>query len=125
MAMRSAHGHCRIKWVAPACRHRPFFLDLPRARTNGIRFAERWRRGQTHTLLKSDLAAEHPLHTQRPGLRGVDSDARGPLPTFAESTGLVAVLALVEQPSFPGCLLHVRPVGMLDMLEEVKHATRF
>lgn len=38
--------------------------------------------------------------------------------TIAEDEEPIDVLVLVEQPSFPGCLIRVRPVGMLDMLEE-------
>src|SRR5581483_8966403 len=40
--------------------------------------------------------------------------------TVAEDDEPIDVLALVEQPSFPGCMIRVRPVGMLDMLEESK-----
>ena len=38
--------------------------------------------------------------------------------TIAEDDEPIDVLVLVEQPSFPGCLIRVRPVGMLDMVEE-------
>ncbi len=38
--------------------------------------------------------------------------------TIAEDDEPIDVLALVENPSFPGCLIRVRPIGMLDMLEE-------
>jgi inorganic pyrophosphatase len=41
--------------------------------------------------------------------------------TVAEDDEPIDVLALVEQPSFPGCLIRVRPMGMLDMLEESKY----
>ncbi len=41
--------------------------------------------------------------------------------TIAEDEEPIDVLALVEQPSFPGCLIRVRPVGMLDMLEEARY----
>ncbi len=41
--------------------------------------------------------------------------------TIAEDEEPIDVLALVEQPSFPGCLIRVRPVGMLDMLEEAQY----
>ncbi len=37
--------------------------------------------------------------------------------TIAEDEEPIDVLALVEQPSFPGCMIQVRPVGMLDMIE--------
>jgi inorganic pyrophosphatase len=41
--------------------------------------------------------------------------------TIAEDDEPIDVLALVEQPSFPGCLNKVRPIGMLDMLEESQY----
>ncbi len=41
--------------------------------------------------------------------------------TIAEDEEPIDVLVLVEQPSFPGCMIRVRPVGMLDMLEESKY----
>jgi len=37
--------------------------------------------------------------------------------TIADDEEPIDVLVLVEHPSFPGCLIRVRPVGMLDMLE--------
>jgi len=41
--------------------------------------------------------------------------------TIAEDDEPIDILALVEQPSFPGCLIRVRPVGMLDMVEESQY----
>jgi inorganic pyrophosphatase len=41
--------------------------------------------------------------------------------TVAEDDEPIDVLVLVEQPSFPGCLIRVRPVGMLDMVEEATY----
>lgn len=41
--------------------------------------------------------------------------------TVAEDDEPIDALVLVEEPSFPGCLIRVRPVGMLDMLEESKY----
>ena len=38
--------------------------------------------------------------------------------TIAEDEEPMDVLVMVEQPSFPGCLNRVRPLGMLDMLDE-------
>jgi inorganic pyrophosphatase len=41
--------------------------------------------------------------------------------TIAEDGEPIDVLTLAEQPSFPGCLILVRPIGMLDMLEGAKY----
>jgi inorganic pyrophosphatase len=38
--------------------------------------------------------------------------------TLAEDGDPMDVLTLVEEPSFPGCLIAVRPLGMLDMLDQ-------
>ncbi len=38
--------------------------------------------------------------------------------TLAEDGDPLDVLVLVEQPTFPGCLLVARPIGMLKMLDE-------
>jgi len=37
--------------------------------------------------------------------------------TIAEDGEPLDILCLADQPSFPGCLMVVRPVGMLDMLD--------
>jgi len=37
--------------------------------------------------------------------------------TLAEDGDPLDVLALVEEPSFPGCLIEVRPVGLLSMMD--------
>ena len=43
--------------------------------------------------------------------------------TIAEDGDPIDILGLVEQPSFPGCMMEVRPVGILDMVDnaEVDH----
>ena len=41
--------------------------------------------------------------------------------TVAEDEEPIDVLSLVEQASFPGCMIWVRPVGMLDMLEDGRY----
>jgi inorganic pyrophosphatase len=43
--------------------------------------------------------------------------------TIAEDGDPIDILALGEQPSFPGCMIEVRPVGILDMVDsaEVDH----
>jgi inorganic pyrophosphatase len=41
--------------------------------------------------------------------------------TIADDEEPIDVIALVEQPSFLRCLIQVRPVGMLDMIEEPTH----
>jgi inorganic pyrophosphatase len=38
--------------------------------------------------------------------------------TIAEDGDPLDILALVEEPSFPGCLIEVRPVGVLNMLDQ-------
>jgi inorganic pyrophosphatase len=38
--------------------------------------------------------------------------------TLAEDGDPLDVLALVDQPSFPGCLIEVRPVGVLNMRDQ-------
>ncbi len=38
--------------------------------------------------------------------------------TLAEDGDPMDVLALVEEPSFSGCLIGVRPLGLLDMLDQ-------
>ena len=40
--------------------------------------------------------------------------------TLAEDGDPMDVLALVDQPGFPGCLMEVRPVGILEMYDEQK-----
>src|ERR1700757_2688476 len=37
--------------------------------------------------------------------------------TLADDRDPLDVLALVEEPSFPGCLIEVRPVGILNMFD--------
>ncbi len=37
--------------------------------------------------------------------------------TLADDNDPLDVLVLVQQPSFPGCLIEVRPVGMLNMVD--------
>lgn len=38
--------------------------------------------------------------------------------TRAEDGDPLDVLAIVEQPSFPGCMIMVRPLGLLDMVDQ-------
>ena len=38
--------------------------------------------------------------------------------TLSEDGDALDILVLAGQPSFPGCLLEARPVGMLDMLDQ-------
>src|SRR5664279_3394816 len=38
--------------------------------------------------------------------------------TLAEDGDPMDVLSLVEEPSFPGCLIEVRPVGLLNMVDQ-------
>lgn len=41
--------------------------------------------------------------------------------TLAEDGDPMDVLALVQEPSFPGCLIEVRPVGLLRMVDNSEH----
>ncbi len=41
--------------------------------------------------------------------------------TLAEDNDPLDVLVLVQQPSFPGCLIEVRPVGILNMVDNHEH----
>ncbi len=38
--------------------------------------------------------------------------------TLSEDGDPLDVLVLVDRPSFPGCLIEVRPIGMLEMLDQ-------
>jgi inorganic pyrophosphatase len=40
--------------------------------------------------------------------------------TLADDGDPLDVLALVEEPSFPGCLIEVRPVGILNMVDNAE-----
>jgi inorganic pyrophosphatase len=40
--------------------------------------------------------------------------------TIAEDGDPIDVLTLVDQPSFPGCVTDVRPVGMLEMIDDAE-----
>jgi Inorganic pyrophosphatase len=44
--------------------------------------------------------------------------------TLAEDGDPMDVLTLVEEPSFSGCLIAVRPLGMLDMLDQEEPTRR-
>lgn len=38
--------------------------------------------------------------------------------TIAEDGEPIDVLSIVEQPTFPSCMLEIRPIGILDLIEE-------
>jgi len=40
--------------------------------------------------------------------------------TLADDGDPLDVLALVEEPSFPGCMIEVRPVGILNMVDDAE-----
>ncbi len=61
-------------------------------------------------LFRLDRALYSPMHF--PGDYGFIPG------TVAEDEEPIDILALVDEPTFPGCVFQVRPVGMLDMLEE-------
>lgn len=60
-------------------------------------------------LFRLDRALYSPMHY--PGDYGFIPG------TFAEDNDPMDVLVLVAQPSFPGCMILVRPVGLLDMVD--------
>ncbi|HZO52204.1 MAG TPA: inorganic diphosphatase [Bryobacteraceae bacterium] len=41
--------------------------------------------------------------------------------TLAEDNDPMDVLVLVQEPSFPGCMIEVRPVGLLNMTDSDEH----
>lgn len=41
--------------------------------------------------------------------------------TLASDGDPLDVLVMVEEPSFPGCLIEVRPVGLLNMIDQQAH----
>jgi inorganic pyrophosphatase len=61
-------------------------------------------------LFRLDRALYSPMHY--PGDYGFIPG------TLAEDGDPMDVLALVEEPSFSGCLIAVRPLGLLDMLDQ-------
>lgn len=62
-------------------------------------------------VFKLDRALYSPIHY--PGDYGFIPG------TAAEDGDPIDILALVEQPSFPGCMIDVRVIGLLNMEEEV------
>lgn len=63
-------------------------------------------------IFKLDRTLYSPVHYPGdygfvPGTKGADGDP-------------IDLLALVEQPSFPGCLIEVRPLGVLEMTDRGK-----
>jgi inorganic pyrophosphatase len=38
--------------------------------------------------------------------------------TLAEDNDPLDILVLVQEPSFPGCLMYVRPIGLLNMVDD-------
>jgi inorganic pyrophosphatase len=61
-------------------------------------------------LFRLDRALYSPVHY--PGDYGFVPG------TLAPDGDAVDVLALVEEPSFPGCLIEVRPIGVLNMIDQ-------
>ena len=63
-------------------------------------------------LFRLDRALYSPVHY--PGDYGFIPG------TIAEDGDPIDVLAVVEQPSFPGCLIDVRPIAVLDLVDETE-----
>jgi len=61
-------------------------------------------------LFRLDRALYSPVHY--PGDYGFVPG------TLAADGDPLDVLALAEEPSFPGCLIEVRPIGMLNMIDQ-------
>ncbi len=65
--------------------------------------------GELH-VFRLDRALYSPMHY--PGDYGFIPG------TLAEDSDPLDVLVLVQEPSFPGCLIEVRPVGILNMVDQ-------
>lgn len=63
-------------------------------------------------LIKLDRPLYSPMHY--PGDYGFIPG------TLAEDDDPIDVLTLVEEPTFPGCLMEVRPLALLDMVDSSK-----
>ena len=81
-------------------------VEIPKGSTNKYEYD-----GELN-LFRLDRALYSPVHY--PGDYGFIPG------TLAKDGDPADVLALVEEPSFSGCLIEVRPIGMLNMIDQDK-----
>lgn len=81
-------------------------VEIPKGSTNKYEYDAEL------NLFRLDRALYSPVHY--PGDYGFIPG------TLAEDGDPADVLALVEEPSFSGCLIEVRPIGMLNMIDQDK-----
>jgi len=81
-------------------------VEIPKGSTNKYEYDSEL------NLFRLDRALYSPVHY--PGDYGFIPG------TLAEDGDPADVLALVEEPSFCGCLIEVRPIGMLNMIDQDK-----
>jgi len=79
-------------------------VEIPKNSTNKYEYDARL------GLFRLDRALFSPVHY--PGDYGFIPG------TLADDGDPADVVALVEEPSFPGCLIEVRPIGMLNMIDQ-------
>lgn len=80
------------------------FVEIPRGSRNKYEF------DPVHGGIRLDRVLYSPLHY--PADYGFVKD------TLAEDGDHLDVLIFTYEPTFPGCLVEVRPIGMLDMRDE-------
>lgn len=81
-------------------------VEIPKNSTNKYEYDSKT------GLFRLDRALYSPVHY--PGDYGFIPG------TKADDGDPADVLSLVEEPSFPGCLIEVRPIGMLNMIDQEK-----
>src|SRR5579864_1266820 len=79
-------------------------VEIPKHSTNKYEYDKKL------GLFRLDRALYSPVHY--PGDYGFVPG------TLAPDGDAVDCLALVEEPSFPGCLVEVRPIGVLNMIDQ-------
>lgn len=79
-------------------------VEIPKNSANKYEYDE------ARGVFRMDRALHSPVHY--PGDYGFIPG------TLAEDGDPMDVLTLTEEPSFTGCLIEVRPVGMLEMLDD-------
>src|SRR3989441_9011337 len=81
-------------------------IEIPRGQTNKCEYDK-----QLH-VLRLDRNLYSPVHY--PGDYGFIPS------TLSDDGDPLDVLVLVDAPSFPGCLMTVRPIAMLEMIDQGK-----
>src|ERR1044071_1667852 len=79
-------------------------IEIPRGQTNKFEYDK-----QLH-VFRLDRNLYSPVHY--PGVYGFVPG------TLSEDGDALDVLVLVDAPSFVGCLIEVRPIGLLEMLDQ-------